>query len=157
MFKRRYRRLANGFATLILAAMPVGAADINDLDWLAGCWHHDNHDAGSVEIWTRPAGGTMLGMSRTVRDGKTVAWEYLRIETDQQGNLSYIASPSGQSTTRFVMTILATDDVVFENAKHDFPQRIRYRRLAAGQLLASIEGQSKGQARVIEFPMSRCN
>ncbi|MEQ8204534.1 MAG: DUF6265 family protein [Woeseia sp.] len=143
-------------AIALLASMPVGAADINDLNWLAGCWQHHNADAGSVEVWTHPAGGTMLGMSRTVRDGTTIAWEYLRIETDEQGELSYIASPSGQATTRFRMAHLATDEVVFENSLHDFPQRVRYRLLASNRLLASIEGDSKGQSRLIEFPMSRC-
>ncbi|ANO52946.1 hypothetical protein BA177_02870 [Woeseia oceani] len=141
---------------LLLTSLPVQAADINTLNWLAGCWQHDNAEAGNVEVWTRPAGGTMLGASRTVRDGQTVAWEYLRIEADERGQLSYIASPSGQTTTRFRMARLATHDVVFENLQHDFPQRIRYRQLASGQLLASIEGESKGQNRLIEFLLSRC-
>jgi hypothetical protein len=44
---------------------------------------------------------------------------------------------------------------VFENAAHDFPQRVLYRREAADRLVARIEGLRNGQPRGIDFPMQR--
>ena len=60
-----------------LAALPVLAANpgVESLRWLAGCWSRTDAEAGSGEQWTAPAGGTMLGVSRTVRDGRTVEYE----------------------------------------------------------------------------------
>jgi hypothetical protein len=45
--------------------------------------------------------------------------------------------------------------VVFENLRHDFPQRIGYERTAADRLLAWIEGPQDGQMKRIEYPYSR--
>ncbi|MCB1009826.1 MAG: hypothetical protein KDB94_13155, partial [Acidobacteria bacterium] len=46
-------------------------ARVEALAWLAGCWAPDGGESGSVEQWTAPAGGTMLGLSRTIRNGTT--------------------------------------------------------------------------------------
>ena len=114
------------FAT---AVMPVAAlpATIADLAWLSGCWVSVGQEAGSGEQWMTPAGGTMLGVSRTVRDAKTVAFEFIRIAEQDDGGLVFMASPSGQSTASFPMLSLNAREVIFENPDHDFPQRIIYR------------------------------
>jgi hypothetical protein len=65
------------------------------LAWLAGSWVFVEGDAVSEEVWTRPNGGTMLGVNRTVVDGRTVHFEYLRIEQGPEG-VVYLASPGGR-------------------------------------------------------------
>lgn len=142
---------------ILLTPFLSARADIADLQWLAGCWSQDGREAGSVEQWTAPAGGTMLGMSRTVSGGKTVAFEYLRIVEEEGGWLVLIASPSGQETARFRMVSMSEYDVVFENTEHDFPQRIIYRLVASGKLLGRIEGIVDGAERDADFPMTRTN
>ncbi len=99
----------------------------------------------------------MLGMSRTVSGGKTVAFEYLRIVEEVGGWIVLIASPSGQETARFRMVSMSEYDVVFENKEHDFPQRIIYRLVASGKLLGRIEGVVDGAERSADFPMTRTN
>lgn len=96
----------------------------------------------------------MLAVSRTVRQSKTVSFEYLRIEETDSGSLALFASPSGQSPARFDMKRLATDEVIFENLAHDFPQRVIYRLLERDALLGRIEGQSDGREIAIDFPMT---
>lgn len=44
---------------------------------------------------------------------------------------------------------------VFENAGHDFPQRIIYSNPAPDSLSAIIEGKDKGKDRIEEFRMKR--
>ena len=63
---------------LCVAAMPA-QAQVDQLGWLAGCWKSDGAEAGSGEQWMPVAGGSLLGMARTVRAGRTVAWEFMRI------------------------------------------------------------------------------
>jgi hypothetical protein len=138
----------------MLCSLPV-SADIATLGWMAGCWSQDGAEPGSVEQWTMPAGGTMLGMSRTVSDGETFFFEYLRIVENQLGWTGLIASPYGEDATRFEMTAISPDEVVFENAEHDFPQRISYRSVTKDKLLGRIEGLVDGDAKVAEFPMTR--
>ena len=140
---------------MLLTPLLSARADVADLQWLAGCWSQDGQEAGSVEQWTAPAGGTMLGMSRVVSGGKTVAFEYLRILEEEDGWIVLIASPSGQETARFRMLSMDTNEVVFENPEHDFPQRIIYRLIASGKLLGRIEGVVDGAERSADFPMTR--
>ena len=151
-------RVRNKVVCLIATAiMPVAtmSATIDDLAWLTGCWAAANQEAGSGEQWMSPAGGTMLGVNRSVRDGKTVAFEFIRIVEQDDGGLEFIASPSGQNTTSFTMSSLTDRDVIFENPDHDFPQRIIYRLMSDEDLLGRIEGTIDGTARAVDFPMKK--
>ena len=142
---------------LALAIMPASASpdSISDLAWLSGCWATTNQETGSGEQWMPPAGGTMLGMNRTVRDSKTVAFEFMRIVEQDDGGLEFIASPSGQAMASFLMVSVKDREVIFENPDHDFPRRIIYRLLSDGDLLGRIEGTIDGKERAVDFPMKR--
>ena len=144
------------FAGLILLLLVSTAhGDLAALQWLAGCWTQDDRDAGSVEQWTFPAGGTMLGMNRVVSGNRTVAFEFMRITVNEDDLVEFIASPSGQETARFKMVSMSENEVTFENPDHDFPTRIIYRLLSDGKLLGRIEGIDDGTPRSADFPMTR--
>jgi hypothetical protein len=140
---------------LILASLQSLAADISQLSWLSGCWSYDAQDSGSGEYWTPPAGGSMLAVARTVRDGQTVGFEYLRIAETDEESLALFASPSGQTPARFELLSLTETEVVFENSDHDFPQRVIYRIGENGTVLGRVEGESDGTKIGIDFPMTR--
>lgn len=137
------------------AAVQAQPADARQLAWLSGCWSADDGEFGSGETWTPAAGGTLLGMSRTVRNGRTVEHEFMAIQPHEDGTrLVFSALPSGQQHTRFVQVQLTAAEVMFENPQHDFPQRVAYRREGT-RLTARIEGLRNGRLRVVEFPMTR--
>lgn len=131
------------------------AAGVERLSWLAGCWTPSAATAGSAEHWMEPAGGMLLGMSRTVRDGRTIEYEFMRIEEAPGGKLRYTALPSRQKEASFLELRSSDSDIVFENLEHDFPQRVIYRLVAPGQLQARIEGLRNGAPRGVDFPMTR--
>ena len=54
---------------------PGGPAKIEDVAWLAGAWTGDGLGGVSEEFWTSPAGGTMTGFYRLVRDNKPAFYE----------------------------------------------------------------------------------
>lgn len=130
-------------------------APIDRLAWLAGCWSHTGAEPGSVEMWTLPAGGTMLGVARTIKNGKTVEWEHTMIRETEPGTWSYVAKPSRQAEAAFPIKSISDGEVVFENPQHDFPQRIIYKRDGADGLKARIEGESKGKQKAFDYPMHR--
>ena len=130
-------------------------ASVEDLAWLSGCWATVGGEAGSGEQWTVPAGMTMFGVSRTVRDSRTVAYEFVQIRETAAGGLEFIARPSGQAEATFLLVRLSETEVVFENLAHDFPQRIIYRLQADGYLTGRIEGEVKGEAKAVDFPLQR--
>ncbi len=139
---------------MLLVGGPAAAAPLEMLGWLQGCWAAPGSEAGSVEIWSSSAGGSLLGLARSVRDGRTVAHEFLQIRDDGQG-IAFIAQPSGQPQARFPLRLLDSTQVLFENPAHDFPQRISYQRQGRDAVLAAIEGREDGRIRRIEFPMRR--
>ena len=144
----------------LLMGLPSAApaqepASVEALAWLAGCWASVGGEAGSGEQWTSPAGKTLLGVSRTVRNSETVAHEFLQIRETEAGEIEYIAKPSGQTEATFFMVRLSEGEVVFENLAHDFPQRIIYRLKPDGNLEARIEGNVDGEVRTADFPMKR--
>lgn len=141
--------LAFSFASF---AADTSAWKIESLAWLAGPWKLVRGATVIEEQWTQPGGATMIGMSRTQAKGKTAAFEFLRIE-ERDGKLVYIAQPQGGPATEFVATSLTPDGVLFENPNHDFPKKIRYRRVSEKCVTASIEDAS-GKKKV-EFPYCR--
>ena len=139
---------------LAAPAEPSEPASLHALSWLAGCWENRQTNRLTEDEWMSPRGGMMLGVSRTVVDGKTVEFEHMRIE-EKDGKLVFTAKPSGQAEASFVMAGLTDSSVVFSNPEHDFPQRIIYRQLPDGSLVARIEGERDGKARAVDYPMKR--
>lgn len=97
----------------------------------------------------------MLGLNRTIADGKTVAFEFMRIVQEENGDIYFVAVPSGQKETRFKLARSGPRDVTFENPEHDFPHRVIYRLEHDGSLVGRIEGISKGRAKAVDFPLKR--
>lgn len=137
------------------AALPA-APSVDDLDWLSGHWRMENGSRVVDEQWMAPAGGVMLGMARTVKDGKAVQHEFVQLRAGADGTPAYVVSASGQPEVAFRLVSLVEGTAVFENRQHDFPQRIIYARQADGSLLAAIEGPGRdGQVKRIEYPYQR--
>ena len=95
----------------------------------------------------------MIGVSRTIQDGKTTAYEMIVLR-EEGSRLAYEAHPSGQPPATFLSTRISASELVFENLAHDFPQEVGY-RLDGDALLAWIRGTRNGTDRRIEFPYKR--
>ena len=104
----------------------------------------------------KPAGNMMLGINHTVAEGKTREYEFMRIVQEENGDIFFVAAPSGQKEARFKLMSVSEREARFENPAHDFPQRILYRR-DGDSLVGRIEGISKGKERAIEFPLTRAD
>ncbi len=144
-------------ATLVFlcAVWPVHAGQLESLSWLAGCWRSETGEPGSVEHWLPLQGGTMLGVARTIRGGRTVDHEFLRLHEDERGTAIYTATPARQRETSFVAREVGVAGAMFENPDHDFPTRIAYTRQGEGRMVVRIEGERQGRPRAVEFPFSR--
>jgi hypothetical protein len=137
-------------------SVATGARDVERLAWLAGCWEGTLSSGASYEeVWLAPRGGSIIGMSRMTRDGRTLSFEFMRIGANAAGDVVYAAQPSGRPATHFTASELSSNAVTFENPEHDFPQRILYRLTPPDELFARIEGQRDGQLRGLDFPLRR--
>ena len=127
----------------VLAAQGTKPA-IADLAWMAGSWNGESSGIQMEEHWTAPKGNSMVGLHRDVGKGRTMLFEFLRIE--QRGDvIVYLSMPNGRSpATAFPLKEVTGTRVVFENPTHDFPQRIIYWKDGA-DLRARIEGTMNGK------------
>jgi hypothetical protein len=132
----------------------LGPTNLTSLAWLSGHWLSVDEDGRLEELWMTPAAGVMPGLNRSISaDGSKVGFEFLRI-TEADGVITYHASPGGRCpATPFVLVSVSASAAVFENAEHDFPQRILYRR-EGDRLTAAIEGTVDGRERSREWVFS---
>ncbi len=136
-----------------MRAQQAAKPTVQALGWISGCWESTRGKRYNEEHWMKAAGNTLLGMSRTVNDGRTQEFEFLRIHEDK-GDIYYTAKPSGQPEASFKLISWKEHEAVFENPTHDFPQRIIYRR-TNDTMQARIEGKLNGQERGVDFPFTR--
>jgi len=122
--------------SIALAAIALGGAsraqtvapDTAAPGWMAGCWSQDKAPKWTEECWMGPRGGVMLGAGRSGVGDKLSEWEAMQIIAAADGKLVYWASPDGGARVSFTEVSRGPTEIVFANAAHDYPQRIRYWR-----------------------------
>jgi hypothetical protein len=132
-------------AVLVSDAAAQAKPTLESLAWLTGVWRGVTDGVEMEEVWMAPKGHSMMGIHRDVGKGRTLSFEFLRIE--QQGDrIVLLAMPNGQApATPFPLKDASGMRVVFENPTHDFPQRIIYWK-DGNDLRARIEGTMNGKA-----------
>jgi hypothetical protein len=144
-------------AQVATAPMPSAPPHILVLGaMLQGCWEQSMPNGHVLEQWMPYEAGLIMGMSRTVRDDKVREYEFLLIRQTNDTRIDLVAKPSGQAEVTFSLKTFTSDEVVFENLAHDFPQRVIYRWAGNDAMTGRIEGEIGGQAKAVDFPYKRC-
>jgi hypothetical protein len=135
------------FSALILVAMVIAGpreklaqkrvpksepqkASLEDISWLSGCWEGRQGQAIIEEAWSKPRGGSMLGFGRTVKDNRTISYEFMQFR-EENGSLMFLPQPQGGARVVFPLKDSFAGKLIFENKAHDFPQRVIYERKGA--------------------------
>jgi len=138
-----------GFLVLARTTQPV----VGDLAWMAGDWTCQQWGGTYEEHWSKPAGGSMIGHARLIKNGKAATRELDRIEETETGLVLFVElNPKGErpgTVTSFPLKEMTKDKVVFENLKHDYPQRVIYFKKSDGTIAARIEGNGSPS---VDFP-----
>jgi hypothetical protein len=133
-------------------AQPGQAAlTVSDMAWLSGVWLSRRTDGQwADEYWTLPRGGMMLGAGMAGRNDTVQFFEHMRIVTDKEGRINFFAMSNGGPAVVFPLVRLEANLIVFENPKHDYPQRIVY-QYADGRVFATISQMDGSRAAVWEY------
>ena len=117
-------------AALLIAASPAAepVAGVADLAWLAGQWEREDGGEWTRESWAEPRGGVMLGHSLSGTGERAKGFEFLMLQPGADGVPTYMAQPGGKPPVAFALVAQDAASATFENAAHDYPQRIRYVR-----------------------------
>jgi hypothetical protein len=137
------------------ALFSASGADLSSLGFMSGCWAGSNGEERFEEMWTKPDSGSVLGVSRTMKGGKTTFTEYIQVRANAAGEITmYIQLKLAEKATPFKLVQADGKRAIFENPEHDFPKKIMYRVDGDG-LFAQIEGPQGGKTVTVDYPMKR--
>jgi hypothetical protein len=135
------------FAAGMMQTTPVTA---DQLSWMGGYWLACDEGREVSETWSDPRGGLMAGHAVTLQNGQA-SFELSRIAPSGPGaGVAYFAGVGGAPAVVFPAVEASGTRVVFENAAHDFPQRVIYER-DGDVLKARIEGHMGDQQQAMAW------
>jgi len=118
---------------------------VADIAWIAGHWFEDTNGRYSEEAWTGPAGGSMLGMWRTVEGGRPQTVELLTLSDDPDGLVLRLRhfDPQlvPQETAPLALRLAGVEGAraTFEGQGATGPVRVVYHRTSATTLGVTLE------------------
>ena len=132
-----------GACTSITQAEPASPAQ---LDWLTGCWQ--SGDGSTREVWSVSEGGYLFGYSVVFDKSDAIFFEQMRIDPAEPPVFN--AYPRGEGPSAFAAIVQTDTSIVFANAEHDYPQKIKYWQDGVG-LKATISLIDDSQAAAFNF------
>lgn len=118
--------------------------ELQKAKWILGEWEKKDSLGMLKEIWTTQDDSSFVGQSYYFQNEKDTLHNE-QIELVQDGdNLFYRATVKGENNDEavsFQMTKSEDSLLIFENPKHDYPQKIQYKLMKNGSLMATISGK----------------
>jgi len=125
--------------------------------WLIGNWQKQTEKGVLTESWQKLDDSTLVGQSYFIVGPDTLSSESIRIE-QRNRKLFYIPTVQGQNNglaVNFTLTSATDSAMIFENAEHDFPQKITYMKVKDDSLHAEISAIANGKLKSQRFLMGR--
>lgn len=120
--------------------------ELQKANWLLGEWEKTDSLGTLKEIWTRQDDSTFVGQSYYIQNYKdTLHNEQIELMQDGE-HLIYTATVEGENNDTSILFQMTKDEdslLVFENPKHDYPQKIQYKLIKNGSIVATISGKQK--------------
>ncbi len=126
-------------------------------EWLLGNWENKAPEGHFLEQWNKADNEAFNGKSFFIVNKDTLFSENIEL-TQKDGAVFYTATVKGQNNNQpvaFKLTSSKPGELVFENPKHDYPQRIVYRKINDDSLVAIISGTQQGKKSLEQFPLKR--
>lgn len=129
-----------------------------NFDWLCDNWVN-NQDSTVIffENWHKVDDKNYDGISYILSKKDTVFFESIKLLISDTGTYYSVRvrNQNNGNAINFKLISSKNNNYIFENKKHDFPQRIGYNQVNSDTLHAWIEGFSKGKNKKEKFLMWR--
>ncbi len=132
---------------------------LEKMHWLVGEWKNSTSEMDFTEIWKKETDSSYRAESFIVATKDTVFFEHVLLE-ETNDSLFYRAYNRKEKLSQaisFYATKIDSNLTVFENPKHDYPNKIIYNKINNDSIVATIEGVKNGQPLSEKFPMKRKN
>lgn len=124
--------------------------------WLLGSWENNSEEGKMSETWVEDHENAYSAKTYFSIGKDTVFRELSRLE-ETGSNLQCVISIEGENDEKpvtFKMTKQSEQNLVFENPKHNFPNKITYQH-KGDSVIAEISGMQKGKFAKQRFGMVR--
>lgn len=131
--------------------------ELEKADWLLGEWENTSAKGNLTETWKQENDSTFVGESFVTAAVDTVFQENVILQ-QKNDSLFYNVTVKGQNNNEpvaFYMTSANEKQLVFENPKHDFPNKITYNLISSDSLVAEISGMKDGKESKESYPMKK--
>lgn len=136
------------FLSILLLAIACQKNDsiekdqIKKADWLIGNWQTKTNSGILSENWKKVNDSSFTAQSLFIKEKDSIHKEKILLE--QNGEiLNYTTTIKGQNNDkpiRFESTIINENELIFENKKNDYPQKILYKKTANNSIITEISG-----------------
>tara|TARA_R110000868_G_scaffold146220_2_gene366951 strand:+ start:4470 stop:4958 length:489 start_codon:yes stop_codon:yes gene_type:complete len=147
----------------LLSCKKSDSSDKNEKDkiktahWLLGTWENKTAEGNLSESWEKVNDSTYEGQSYFIKGKDTIHFETIQLQ--QKGEeLIYNATVQGQNEDKpipFKLTKTSEKELVFENPKHDYPQKISYKNVSKDSLITEISGMQSGKPSSEKYVMTK--
>lgn len=130
---------------------------LEKVNWLVGAWGNTTPEGNLTETWSQANDSTLTGKTVFMSGNDTLFTETIEI-VQVNDSLLYNTKVSNQNQGKavsFKASDITDKQIVFENPKHDFPQKITYNKISADSLVAEISGRKDGKESKESFPMKK--
>ncbi|MGM8363054.1 DUF6265 family protein [Flavobacterium sp. ARAG 55.4] len=116
---------------------------IKKADWLIGNWQVKTNTGIFSENWEKVNDSTFKAESLFIKDKDTIHKESIFLQ-QKEDTLVYSTTIKGQNNDKPIHFQLKEDtenELIFENLKNDYPQKISYKKGINNSLITYISGQ----------------
>ncbi|RTZ05611.1 hypothetical protein EKL98_06715 [Flavobacterium bomense] len=150
---------------LLLTIFSCKESDANELEkmkaanWILGNWENKSVDGNLSETWKKVNDSTFEAQSYFIKEKDTLHFESIILQ--QKGEeLTYSTMVKGQNEDKavaFKLTTTTEKQLVFENPKHDYPQKIIYSQINPDSMVTKISGIQQGKPSSEQYSMKKIN
>ena len=126
-------------------------------NWLLGKWESNSKQGNLSENWEKVNDSTFSGVAYFIKENDTLHFEKMQIQ-DKVSGLFYNATVKGQNNEQsiaFELTSSTPKQLVFENSKHDYPQKIVYNQITNDSIVVIISGVQQGKKSTDNYFMKK--
>jgi hypothetical protein len=130
---------------------------IKTAHWLLGQWEAQSGGGTLTEIWKKANDSTYNGQAYFMKGTDTIHNEKILLQ-QVEDQLSYNTAIKGQNDDEpvsFILTDRNETQLLFENIKHNYPQKISYTRISKDSLVTEISGMQSGKLSSEKYIMLR--
>ena len=126
-------------------------------EWLIGDWKNQSEEGILNETWSKPNDSTLVAGSFFIKEKDTLHFENIALK-EKEGELIYETIIKGQNNDKPILFPLLSEtenELVFENLKNDYPQKIKYQRNSKTAITISISGKQAKKFVSEQFKMTK--